>query len=267
MEPCLQLNQLQTDLCCWGRRPVVPIELYSFCSTHSTHFLEYVLVSFFGHAAKTALFVSTSDTFYILFKKDFSHYFVMAWKAKPLPLTLAGKKPLHFRKTSSGVLTQKSVVQLLEKLDNFELSCILQTPLRMIDALQNVFVPMNAFHVSHLEFDATVPAFVLADSTHFISPHVLSAPFVMLLNGSSTPDPRLYSNGTLNLWNTLTANRVQLSKLRHGVLLQQTKKLENVDDDFKKQYNDECTPPSTLPLRQRHNDQTKGDHEQFRCEL
>lgn len=251
MEPCLQLCASQHDLCCWGRRPTVPIEMFSFCASHAIDFTKYVLGSFFSHAAKTALFISTHDTFYILFKTDTTHYYVMAWKAKHAPLTASGKKPLHFRKTSSGVLTQSSVLQLLQSLDQFQLSCIIQTPLCSIDALKNVQVTTESFNVASLHFDASVPAFVVSP-TDFVSPNTLSAPFVMLLNGSSTPDPRLYHSGTQSLWSTLTANKSSLSKLRHGVLLQQTKKRENTSGEFKEQ-NGVC--------------ETKNNYEQFRCEL
>lgn len=259
-EPCLHLCTSLRDLCCWGRRPRVPIELYSFCDTHAIQFMKYLLVSFFGHAAKTALFVSTHNAFYILFKKDFLHYFVTAWKAKALPQTASGGVPLHFKKTSSGVLTQDSVLLLLRGMDQFCLSCIVQTPLSSIDVLRNVYVPMNSFDVRQLHFDALVPAFVLPDKTQFVSANVLAAPFVMLLNGSSTPDPRLYQSGTQSLWNTLTANSLTLSKLRHGVLLQQTKN-EKPDHDVKGQ-----TPILSHDIRDDIGE-TKGDYEQFRCEL
>lgn len=225
MEPCLQINQLHTDLCCWGRRPVVPIELYTFCSIHATSFIEYVLISFFKHAAKKALFLSTNDAFYVVIPVTVQEYQVLAWKAKSLPNTPTHMKPLHFRKKTSGLMMLGSVVELFHSLPRFQLSCIIQTSLEAVDALRYVVVPLWTFRVERLQFDAAVPAFVTPPDG-FILPDVLSAPFVMLINGSTTPDPRLYSSGTQSLWNTLTGSKAApLSAMRYGVLLQQTKTL------------------------------------------
>jgi hypothetical protein len=226
MQPCLELNQLENDFCCWGRRPTVPIELYTFCPTHAPHFLQYLLDSYFTHAAKKALFVSTHDTFYVVFRLNLEHYQVVAWKAKALPLTpITKKKPLHFRRATSGLMTVHSVLELFQSLLQFQLSCVIQTPLDIIDALKHVHVPLVHFDVKRLQFDPVVPAFVIS-TQDFVLPDVLSAPFVMLLNGSTTPDPRLYNSGTQNLWSTLTGNKLPLANLRYGVLLQQTKTVE-----------------------------------------
>jgi hypothetical protein len=227
MEPCLQLCQLLTDMCCWGRRPTVPIHLETFCASHSSSFLKYVLSAFFVHAAKKALFVSTLDTFYIIMKVDISHCYLLAWKAKKLPLLQDDCRPLQFRKASSGLLTFNDVFSLLTTLDTFHLCGIIQTPLDAIDAIKNVSVPMMSFDVQRLRFEPSVPAFCIP-SHMCVPPDVLAAPLVMLLNGSTTPDPRLYSSGTQSLWNSILGNVVQvaaspLSKLRYGVLVTQTK--------------------------------------------
>ena len=254
MEPCLSLSIQQTDLCCWGRRPVVPIELHTFCQTHATTFLQYTVQHYFRHAAKTALFLSTHDAFYIIIQADLKHYHVMAWKAKALPCTVGGTKPLHFRKKTSGLLLFDSVVELLQSLSKFQLSCIIQTSLQSIDALKHVVVPLKPFDVKRLQFDANVPAFVV-NTDGLILPDVLSAPFVMLMNGSTTPDPRLYHSGTQSLWNTITGNKgAALSKLRYGVLLQQTKTMEQENGIF----------GFFSPVSE---NETKGGHEQFVCDL
>lgn len=249
MQPCLELCQLENDLCCWGRRPTVPIELYTFCATHAPQFIHYSLDSYFGHAAKKALFVSTQDTFYVVFRLNLQHYQVVAWKAKALPFTTSDKRPLHFRRTNSGLLTLKSMLELFQSLNKFQLSCVIQTPLDNIDALRHVHIPMTPFDVKRLQFDSGVPAFVIS-SQDFVQPDVLSAPFVMLLNGSTTPDPRLYTSGTQNLWSILTGNKLPLSNLRYGLLLQQTK---TVNKENRYGHKDD--------------DETKSNYVQFSVEL
>ena len=261
MEPCLQLNRLQTDLCCWGRRPKVPIELYTFCDFHVPTFLQYTLLTYFQHAAKTALFIATHDTFYIISRADAEHFLVMAWKSKYVPLPRTQTQPLHFRKKNSGLLLFESVIELIQSLPRFQLSCIIQTSLQTIDAIRHVVVDMKPFLVSRLEFDNTVPAFVVP-LDGFVLPDVLSAPFVMLVNGSTTPDPRLYKSGTLSLWSTITGDKAApLHKLRYGVLLQQTKTIEQENN----------VQPSTnvdgSETRGHQHSETKGHHEQFTCEL
>lgn len=263
MEPCLQLSVLQTDLCCWGRRPQVPIELHTFCSTHAPLFLQYTVLSYFRHAAKTALFVATHDTFYIISKAHVDHYLVMAWKAKQATSTLAptAVQPLHFRKKNSGLLLFESVVELLQSLPRFQLSCIIQTSLDSIDALRHVVVRLKSFSVSRLEFDPNLPAFVVSSASDgFVLPDVLSAPFVMLVNGSTTPDPRLYKSGTQSLWSTITGNKsAPLHKLRYGFLLQQTKNKEEEN------YEHPFAPFSSTSADAAS--EAKNNHEQFTCEL
>jgi hypothetical protein len=220
--------------------------------------LQYTILNYFKHAAQTALFASTQDSFYIIIKADVNYYHVMAWKTKKLPFTRSDMRPLHFRKKNSGLLLYESVVQLLQSFRGFQLSGIIQTSLNSIDALRNVVVSLCPFDVSRLQFDATIPAFVLPKDG-FVLPDVLGAPFVMLVNGSTTPDPRMYHSGTQSLWNTITGNRVAaLSKLRYGVLLQQTKTNEQENDRYT--VFEVIAPSVASP-------ETKSDNEQFICDV
>ena len=198
-----------------------PIHLISFCSSHSSVFLRYVLTAYFVHHAKLGLFVSTLDTFYIFFFKDPFYFIVYAWRVKPYSPHDA-VKPLHLKKTVSSSLLLETVLELLLGLEEFQMSALLVTPLSEIAVLPHVKIALQTVSVTNLRFDTSIPAFVLPQD-QFIPVDILSAPFVMLLNGSTTPDPRLYNSGTSSLWSTMTQSKYSLHKLRYGLFLQQIK--------------------------------------------
>ena len=255
MNPCLTLNRARSNLCCWGRRPTIPIGLHDFCDRHHPLFLQYLMRSYFVHNVKVGLFVSTQETFFIIFLEG-SVFQVVAWKRKPLPKS-RGMSPLHFQRTVNGKLTLDTVVELLLTLDNFQMCALLETSLKNLEVLRYVRVELQPLDVRRLLFDASIPAFIIPEND-FIPVDVLSAPFVMLLNGSTTPDPRLFHSGTLNLWNTMVGKRHALQNLRYATLVVEIKPPETNKLDF---------PPFYLGNEFISTSNRDDSDDQFNCDL
>lgn len=242
MNPCLNLAQFQSDLCCWGRRPTIPISLQSFCHFHYPFFLKYVIESYFTHHAKIGLFVSTPDSFYIFLFKDTVHLFAYAWKARPLE-SVGGRRPLHFKKTVSGLITRLTLMEILLSLPVFDMSALIITSLIEVAVLRHVSVSLRGVSVDNLTFDPVIPAFTISEE-QCVPVDIVSAPFVMLMNGSTTPDPRLYKSGTCSLWKIIIKDRFSIQKLRYGLFLQQIKPADFIksidnDDDERKNNNEQ----------------------------
>jgi hypothetical protein len=225
VDPCFLLSQYQSDLCCWGRRAYLPLELQSFCVNHAKLLLQYLLQAYFVHSVKLALYVCTRTSFYLLFKQD-TAYQVFQWKAKPYEhyenANLNGMKPLHFRRIQSETLNLLQLTDLLFELPSLQIYCLLETPLTVVDVVPNLRIQLHSFDVRQLNYDPLFPAITVPEND-FIPPHILSVPFVMLINGSSTPDPRFSHSGTMNLWTTLLGKKHLISNLRYGLFLQQIK--------------------------------------------
>ena len=232
MDPCFTLSQSQTDLCCWGRRPILPISLQSFCHFHYPFFLKYVIESYFTHHAKIGLFVSTLDSFYIFLYKDPVHLFAYAWKAKPQEF-VENQRPLHFKKTVSGLITRLTLMEILLSLPVFEMNALIITSLSEVSVLPHVPVSLRSVNVKNLTFNPLVPAFTIS-SVDCVPVDILGAPFVMLMNGSTTPDPRLYKSGTCSLWKIIIKDQFSIQRLRYGLFLTQIKTadfIKSIDDD------------------------------------
>lgn len=252
MNHCFSLARCQTDLCKYGRHAGVPIDTTLYCEQHSKQIIEYIVHVYFGHYVKVGLLITTTSTLFIIFQhKTTGTLSLVAWNAKNLP-PVHDKKPLHLRRViNASAVSLPDIVDLLQSLHTFQLFCLLETPLAEIDVVPNVKVPLYGLDVKQLHFDAAYPAFLL-DGNSCISPHVLAAPYVMLINGSTTPDPRLHNSGTSSLWTTATG-RVT-SVLRYGVFVQQIKP----GDPFKSlDAGDLRTTPS----------ESKNYTDQFTCEL
>jgi hypothetical protein len=248
MPPCLNIAQSKSDICCWGRRPTIPILLESFCDFHNPFFLQYVIYSYFTHHVKIGLFVSTPDAFYVFLMKDEDYFFAYAWSSKPLAF-FNDQRPLHFKKTVSGLVTRKTTIEILLSLPVFEMSALLLTSLVSVAVLPHVPVDLRVLSVKNITFNPLVPAFTIP-STDCVPVDVLSSPFVMLMNGSTTPDPRLYKSGTCSLWKTMVKDQFSIQKLRCGLFLRQKKTL-----DFIKSVSDES------------GNERKDNYEQFVFEL
>jgi len=263
MSPCFSLARCQTDLCHFGRAAVVPVNLSSFCESHWKQLVQFIVEVYFSHSVKVGLFLSTPTTVFLIFKTPSTgHLSLVAWKAKK------GQRALHLRRVlAASKINLTDIVELLQGLPSFELTCLLDTPLAEVDVIPNVRIPLNKLDVSQLCFDAQCPGFVLEPDV-CISCHVLAAPYVMLINGSTTPDPRLYKSGTLSLWTTATGRSI--STLRCGLLMLQLK----TEDPFKSL---DGTPGTKLDGQQQQ--QAGGDYkeqprpyaesfyDQFSCEL
>lgn len=261
MEPCFLLAEALDNLCCWGRRPTLPLSLQSFCVNHSHKFIEHVLQAYYTHFVKIALFVSTVDTFYVIFHKGQFLYQVFAWRVKDL-VPVDGLQPLHFKKTVSGTLEYSSVVNLLDELPCFQMYALLVTPLTTTTVIPNIHVSLHALQVKSLTFDAVYPAFMVPVGS-FIPVHVLRAPFVMLLQGSTTPDPRLYNSGTSSLWDTITSTKFPVQNVRYGLFLQSIKTVFGVSKTVL--FHGDSTKPDH-PDTDRANE-GKSEHQQFFCDL
>ena len=243
MNPCLNLAQFQSDLCCWGRRPTIPISLQSFCHFHYPFFLKYVIESYFTHHAKIGLFVSTPDAFYIFLFKDAEYLYAYAWNAKPQACN-QGRRPLHFKKTVSGLITRLTLMEILLSLPVFDMSALLITSLAEVSILPHVPVSLKGVSFENLTFDPMIPAFTIAEAD-CVPVDIVSAPFVMLMNGSTTPDPRLYKSGTCSLWKIVIKDQYSIQRLRYGLFLTQIKTadfIKSIDDDDgseRKNYNEQ----------------------------
>ena len=254
MEPCFQLSQLFDNLCCWGRKPALPLQLESFCETHSHKFLQYVLQAYFTHFVKLALFVSSMDTIYVVFPAPPHMYRLFAWRVTD-QTPVDGLQPLHFKKTVSGTMELHSVLELLITLPCFQIYAILLTPLTSVAVVPNVTLTLRPFDVKNLDFNALYPAFMVPVGS-FVPVDILSAPFVMVLHGSTTPDPRLYNSGTSSLWDTITTQKFPIQKLRYGLFLQSIKTMWSSKPFY-----------SLEPTDHGNGKETDSEHQQFSCDL
>jgi hypothetical protein len=192
-------------------------------------FIHYIFKTYFNHHVKLSLFIGTPNSFFLFFPQDLHHLHVSAWKLKPQGSHSNSEKPLHIKKTVSGLVTKETATQIVVELPIFQMTALLCTPLQEVAVLTHVTLVLSSLDVTQLTFDPSVPAFTIPWE-HCIPVHILAAPFVMMLNGSTTPDPRLHQSGTYSLWKTLVphphASTVTAKQLRYGCFLQQLKTME-----------------------------------------